>query len=150
MAGTSTSFPFPPRAARRPVPPGGAVVPPPARRGAGPVACAFFPRAHRGGARLLANRRERGGCSTLRSEDGPRDRTARSASAGYPVSCVPGSGEQHIPPECRLTRGGCSGVSLQQVPRFPHSVLLPWNLPVFGAGREASMCLPFWVRGCSL
>lgn len=51
--------------------------------GGGPIACAFFPRAHRGGARPLANRRERGGCSALRSEDGPRDRTARSASAGY-------------------------------------------------------------------
>lgn len=51
--------------------------------GAGPVACAFFPRAHRGGARPLANRKERGGCSALRSEDGPRGRTARSASAGY-------------------------------------------------------------------
>uniref|UniRef100_A0ABK0LSP6 Transforming growth factor alpha n=1 Tax=Rattus norvegicus TaxID=10116 RepID=A0ABK0LSP6_RAT len=68
--------------------------------GAGPVACAFFPRAHRGGARPLANRKERGGCSALRSEDGPRGRTARSASAGYPGSCVSGSGEQHVPPEC--------------------------------------------------
>lgn len=83
MAGTSTSFPFPPRAARRPVPPGGAVVPPPARRGPALSPEPFSPRAQRGGARPLANRRERGGCSTLRSEDGPRDRTARSASAGY-------------------------------------------------------------------
>lgn len=53
------------------------------RAGGRPCRLRLFPRAHRGGARSLANRRERGGCSALRSEDGPRGRTARSASAGY-------------------------------------------------------------------
>ncbi|MEJ1286856.1 hypothetical protein NN561_017869 [Cricetulus griseus] len=53
------------------------------RAGGRPCRLRLFPRAHRGGARPLANRRERGGCSALRSEDGPRGRTARSASAGY-------------------------------------------------------------------
>ncbi|CAO2605723.1 hypothetical protein LEMLEM_LOCUS12569, partial [Lemmus lemmus] len=122
------------------------------RAGGRPCRLRLFPRAHRGGARSLANRRERGGCSALRSEDGPRGRTARSASAGYRVSCVPGSGEQHVPLE-RLPRGGCSGISLQRLPRFPHSVLLPWNLQVSGAGGEASMCaatLGTWVSAASM